>query len=145
MKKLNNNDDDDDRSIDWHFTPNKPFLQDSSSYEADRCHVFTCDVSSSSPSFPFPPQSLDFIILIFVLSAIKPDKLVFYNDIKFWCFVLTLILLFRNGSWFPWCFVLFLLNNVLVDSCFHDDDVWRSNSMFIKYSYLPCISLFEGK
>uniref|UniRef100_T2M6X6 tRNA N(3)-methylcytidine methyltransferase n=1 Tax=Hydra vulgaris TaxID=6087 RepID=T2M6X6_HYDVU len=43
-------------------------------YNENRCHAFVCDVTACS-SFPCPENSLDFIILIFVLSSIHPDRM----------------------------------------------------------------------
>ncbi|XP_027057352.1 methyltransferase-like protein 2 [Pocillopora damicornis] len=44
-------------------------------YSEDRCLAFVCDITDSSFVFPFPNESLDIIILIFVLSAVHPDKM----------------------------------------------------------------------
>jgi len=44
-------------------------------YDASRCHAFVCDVASDDPVFPFPTKSLDFIVMIFVFSAIHPDRM----------------------------------------------------------------------
>jgi len=44
-------------------------------FDTSRCHAFVCDVAGDNPEFPFPPNSLDFIVLIFVLSAIQPDRM----------------------------------------------------------------------
>lgn len=43
-------------------------------YNPSRCHAFVCDVSSEEFSFPFPKNSVDLILLIFVLSAISPER-----------------------------------------------------------------------
>ena len=48
-------------------------------YDSKRCHAFVCDISAQDIKFPFPEASLDVILLIFVLSALQPDKLVFIN------------------------------------------------------------------
>ncbi|ESO12559.1 hypothetical protein HELRODRAFT_187911 [Helobdella robusta] len=50
-------------------------VKEHSSYDPNRCHAFVADISDQQTQLPFPPASLDFIILIFVLSAIKPDKM----------------------------------------------------------------------
>ncbi len=47
------------------------------SYDASRCHAFVYDVSSEGTTLPFPENSLDMILLIFVMSAISPDRYVF--------------------------------------------------------------------
>ncbi|XP_065053600.1 tRNA N(3)-methylcytidine methyltransferase METTL2-like [Rhopilema esculentum] len=44
-------------------------------YDNKRCHAFLCDVAAENPQFPFPKESLDVIVLIFVLSAIAPNKM----------------------------------------------------------------------
>jgi len=44
-------------------------------YDPSRCHAFVCDAARENPEFPFPNGSLDIIVLIFVLSAIHPDKM----------------------------------------------------------------------
>ncbi|KAL4222877.1 Methyltransferase-like protein 2-A [Mactra antiquata] len=43
-------------------------------YNTKRCHAFVCDISDPSNTIPFPDESLDIIILIFILSANHPDK-----------------------------------------------------------------------
>ncbi|XP_013792166.1 methyltransferase-like protein 2-A [Limulus polyphemus] len=44
-------------------------------YEPQRCYAFTCDVTTDVWPVPFPEESLDVIVLIFVLSAIHPNKM----------------------------------------------------------------------
>ncbi|XP_069110979.1 tRNA N(3)-methylcytidine methyltransferase METTL2-like isoform X2 [Argopecten irradians] len=44
-------------------------------YNTTRCHAFVCDITDDSKPLPFPEGSLDLIILIFVLSAIHPDRM----------------------------------------------------------------------
>lgn len=39
-----------------------------------RCKAFVLDATQENWETPFEPESLDIIVLIFVLSAIKPDK-----------------------------------------------------------------------
>lgn len=46
-----------------------------SGYDISRCLAFVQDLCDTQASFPMPDQSLDVIILIFVLSAIHPDKM----------------------------------------------------------------------
>lgn len=43
-------------------------------YSESCCHAFVYDVTSKSENFPFPEHSLDVIALIFVLSAINPER-----------------------------------------------------------------------
>ena len=40
-------------------------------YEEKRCHAFVCDVAKDE--IGLPAESLDFIVLIFVLSAVPPE------------------------------------------------------------------------
>ena len=50
-------------------------FQEQELYDSSRCHAFVCNVSQDEePVFPFPDGSLDLIVLIFVLSAISPNR-----------------------------------------------------------------------
>jgi len=53
---------------------NEPSPQDHPLCDPARCLPFQCDITSDDP-LPFPPASIDLIILIFVLSAIQPSKM----------------------------------------------------------------------
>lgn len=44
-------------------------------YNPSRCHGFVYDITDTDAAVPFPENSLDIIILIFVLSALHPDKM----------------------------------------------------------------------
>ncbi|XP_066302149.1 tRNA N(3)-methylcytidine methyltransferase METTL2-like isoform X1 [Branchiostoma lanceolatum] len=44
-------------------------------YNSRRCHAFVHDLTDTTAPLPFPEASLDIIIIIFVLSAIHPDKM----------------------------------------------------------------------
>ncbi|XP_014488922.1 PREDICTED: methyltransferase-like protein 2 [Dinoponera quadriceps] len=50
-------------------------LQQNSAYNVDRCKAFVLDVTQETWTTPFEPESLDIVVLIFVLSAIHPDKM----------------------------------------------------------------------
>ncbi|KAG8505084.1 Methyltransferase-like protein 2A [Galemys pyrenaicus] len=52
-----------------------PTLQTNSAYDPSRCFAFVHDLCDEDKSYPVPRESLDIIILIFVLSAIVPDKM----------------------------------------------------------------------
>lgn len=43
-------------------------------YEPAVCHAFVRDICDTTSSFPFPPGSLDIILVVFVLSAIHPER-----------------------------------------------------------------------
>lgn len=50
-------------------------LKSSSEYNEDKCKAFVCDITDPiNYQFPFQENQLDFIVMIFVLSAIKPEK-----------------------------------------------------------------------
>ncbi|XP_015214324.2 tRNA N(3)-methylcytidine methyltransferase METTL8, mitochondrial [Lepisosteus oculatus] len=40
-----------------------------------QCHVFVHDVCDETATFPFPPKSLDIILVVFVLSSIHPERM----------------------------------------------------------------------
>ncbi|CAJ1079372.1 hypothetical protein PFLUV_G00144890 [Xyrichtys novacula] len=44
-------------------------------YNESVCHAFVHDICEETASFPFPPQSLDVILAVFVLSSIHPDRI----------------------------------------------------------------------
>ncbi|KAH7934740.1 hypothetical protein HPB52_000030 [Rhipicephalus sanguineus] len=48
-------------------------LEEHKDYDEKRCHAFVCDVTKTW-EVPFPEESLDYVMLIFVLSAISPDR-----------------------------------------------------------------------
>ncbi|XP_063603017.1 tRNA N(3)-methylcytidine methyltransferase METTL2-like isoform X2 [Penaeus indicus] len=49
-------------------------VKESPDYDTDRCRAFVCDITSEDWGAPFPKNSLDVIVCIFVLSALNPDK-----------------------------------------------------------------------
>ncbi|XP_001376408.2 tRNA N(3)-methylcytidine methyltransferase METTL2A isoform X1 [Monodelphis domestica] len=50
-------------------------VQTNSEYDPSRCFAFVHDLCDEEKSYPMPRESLDVIILIFVLSSIVPDKM----------------------------------------------------------------------
>ncbi|XP_076755294.1 methyltransferase-like protein [Xylocopa sonorina] len=50
-------------------------LKQNSAYDTSRCKAFILDVTQERWETPFEPGSLDIIVLIFVLSAVHPDKM----------------------------------------------------------------------
>uniref|UniRef100_G1PJH6 tRNA N(3)-cytidine methyltransferase n=2 Tax=Myotis lucifugus TaxID=59463 RepID=G1PJH6_MYOLU len=50
-------------------------VKTNSAYDAARCFAFVHDLCDEDQSYPIPRDSLDVIILIFVLSAIVPEKM----------------------------------------------------------------------
>ncbi|XP_037348040.1 tRNA N(3)-methylcytidine methyltransferase METTL2A isoform X3 [Talpa occidentalis] len=50
-------------------------VQTNSAYDPSRCFAFVHDLCDEDQSYPVPSKSLDIIILIFVLSAVVPDKM----------------------------------------------------------------------
>ncbi|XP_046482291.1 tRNA N(3)-methylcytidine methyltransferase METTL2 [Neodiprion pinetum] len=50
-------------------------LKENSAYDQSRCQAFVLDATQENWAPPFDEQSLDIIVLIFVLSAIHPDKM----------------------------------------------------------------------
>ncbi|KAM6175896.1 tRNA N(3)-cytidine methyltransferase METTL2A [Erethizon dorsatum] len=50
-------------------------VQTNSEYDPSRCFAFVHDLCDEDQSYPVPENSIDVIVLIFVLSAIVPDKM----------------------------------------------------------------------
>ncbi|KAL1463753.1 hypothetical protein WDU94_015477 [Cyamophila willieti] len=50
-------------------------LKEHDEYNPERCQAFVCDVTADEWNAPFPPESLDIVLLIFVLNAINPNKM----------------------------------------------------------------------
>ncbi|KAJ8416851.1 hypothetical protein AAFF_G00327290 [Aldrovandia affinis] len=50
-------------------------VKDNPVYNPSLCHAFVQDVCNEAATFPFPPLSLNVILLIFVLSAIHPARM----------------------------------------------------------------------
>ena len=49
-------------------------IKTNSQFNSKRLHPFVCDLATDSYNFPFPPSSFDFVLLLFVLSAVPPAK-----------------------------------------------------------------------
>ncbi|CAH1790254.1 unnamed protein product, partial [Owenia fusiformis] len=50
-------------------------VKEHADYDPERCHAFYCDITDMSAPLPFPENSLDVIVMIFVLSATHPHKM----------------------------------------------------------------------
>ncbi|XP_029315371.1 tRNA N(3)-cytidine methyltransferase METTL8, mitochondrial [Cottoperca gobio] len=50
-------------------------VKDHPDYDDSVCHAFVHDICEETASFPFPPQSLDVILAVFVLSSIHPERM----------------------------------------------------------------------
>ncbi|XP_063260183.1 tRNA N(3)-methylcytidine methyltransferase METTL2-like isoform X1 [Prinia subflava] len=50
-------------------------VQNNAEYDTSRCFAFVHDLCNDQSPFPMPEESLDIVILIFVLSAILPEKM----------------------------------------------------------------------
>ncbi|CAH8677202.1 unnamed protein product [Schistosoma rodhaini] len=55
-------------------------LKESKGYDADRCITFQHDITKTNDEIPCPKNSLDFLVLVFVLSAVNPE--LFHRTLK---------------------------------------------------------------
>lgn len=51
------------------------YPQANPAFNAARCNVFVCDMTTDNLSGSIAPNSVDLALMIFVLSAISPDKM----------------------------------------------------------------------
>ncbi|XP_068427872.1 tRNA N(3)-methylcytidine methyltransferase METTL8, mitochondrial [Clinocottus analis] len=57
------------------FSPSAiQLVKDHPDYHDSVCHAFVHDICEEMAPFPFPPQSLDVILAVFVLSSIHPER-----------------------------------------------------------------------
>lgn len=52
------------------------YVKENPVYDQSRCHAFCCDLTTDDLTATISPGSLDLVSMIFVLSAIHPDKMV---------------------------------------------------------------------
>lgn len=52
------------------------FVKENELYNPERCHAFQCDITCDELTNEIPADSVDVVSMIFVLSAIHPDKMV---------------------------------------------------------------------
>lgn len=76
------------------FDKNGYFFKKQENFNEKQCHPFVWDITDekavANANFPIPKNSLDCVIMVFVLSAISPEKLV-----KFYIFYVS-----KNGFQF---------------------------------------------
>lgn len=49
-------------------------IRDGEKFDSDRCLPFVWDITQSDADIPIKPNSLDYILCVFVLSALPPEK-----------------------------------------------------------------------
>jgi len=58
-------------------------LKENSEYNKEHCTAFVCNITNDEWNAPFALESLDVIVLVFVLSAMQPEKCdIIYIELK---------------------------------------------------------------
>ncbi|CAD5124335.1 DgyrCDS12627 [Dimorphilus gyrociliatus] len=103
------------------------FLQDNPIYEAsDRCKTFECDVTKDSLSETVQPNSVDIASLIFVLSAIHPEKMLYSIENIYKVLKPGGILIFRDYGLYDHAMLRFAPNKKLDENLYVRQDGTRS-------------------
>lgn len=104
-------------------------LQNEKLYDSTRCNAFTCDITNPEHAIEIDTQSVDVISMIFVLSAIHPNKLVI-----FCCKLFDIIKkdingysLFSKYTLFGICFNIMLLIIISYHDHYYHGIKWNEN------------------
>ncbi|XP_019392151.1 PREDICTED: methyltransferase-like protein 6 isoform X1 [Crocodylus porosus] len=118
------------------------YVKKNPSYNIERCKVFQCDLTKDDLLENIPEDSVDVVLLIFVLSAIHPDKmhLVLQNIYK----VLKpgKCILFRDYGLYDHSMLRFKSGSKLGDNFYVRQDGTRS--YFFTHEFLSQLFMAEG-
>ncbi|XP_019364372.1 PREDICTED: methyltransferase-like protein 6 isoform X2 [Gavialis gangeticus] len=124
------------------FEELKACCEKNPSYNIERCKVFQCDLTKDELLENIPADSVDVVLLIFVLSAIHPDKmhLVLQNIYK----VLKpgKCVLFRDYGLYDHSMLRFKSGSKLGDNFYVRQDGTRS--YFFTHEFLSQLFMAEG-
>lgn len=95
-------------------------------YDPTKMTAFTCDITKEDVFKEIPPQSLDIITMIFVLSAIHPENFQLVSDNLFKLLKPNGLLLFRDYGQYDMAQLRFKAGNKISDNFYVRQDNTRS-------------------
>jgi len=102
------------------------FVKNNELYDPLRMKAFTCDITKPDILNEIPSESLDIITMIFVLSAIHPEKFQTVANTLYSLLKPNGLLLFRDYGWYDMTQLRFKPGNKIADNFYVRQDDTRS-------------------
>lgn len=102
------------------------FVKKNPLYSEDKCKAFQCDITKDDLSSEIPAENIDIVSLVFVLSAIHPDKMSLALDNIFKVLKPGGIVLFRDYGLFDQAMLRFKPGHKLMENFYVRQDGTRA-------------------